>query len=67
MSENDTQPMLDTILRELREFRTDMGIRLDRIESFAHQTRSELLALRADVKELRKEFEGFRSQFKQPA
>jgi len=67
MSENGTQPMLDTILRELREFRTDMGIRLDRIESFAHQTRSELLALRADVKEFRKEFEGFRSQFKQPA
>jgi hypothetical protein len=59
--------MLHTILRELREFRTDMGIRLDRIESFAHQTRSELLALRADVKELRKEFEEFRSQLKQPA
>jgi predicted nucleic acid-binding Zn-ribbon protein len=39
---------------------SQMDIRLDRIESFAHQTRSEVLALRADLKE-------FRSQFNQPA
>jgi transcriptional antiterminator Rof (Rho-off) len=38
----------------------NMDMRLDRIESFAHQTRSEVLALRADFKE-------FKSQFKQPA
>lgn len=69
-----TQPLLSEILEavkaigiELHQFRTDMEIRLDRIESFAHQTRSELLALRADVKELGKEFNEFRSQFKQPA
>jgi hypothetical protein len=34
-----------------------MDIRLDRIESFSHQTRSEILALRADVKELRGQME----------
>ena len=69
-----TKPTLETILGainavgvELHQFRTDVGIRLDRMESFAHQTRSELLDLRADVKELRKEFNEFRSQFKQPA
>jgi archaellum component FlaC len=39
---------------------SQMDIRLDRIESFAHQTRSEVLALHADLK-------GFRSQFDQPA
>ncbi|HKQ53884.1 MAG TPA: hypothetical protein VJT74_16030 [Pyrinomonadaceae bacterium] len=76
-----TKPNLKTILEavnaigvelhqlgvELHQFRTDVDIRLDRIEGFAHQTRSELLDLRADVKELRKEFNEFRSQFKQPA
>jgi archaellum component FlaC len=40
---------LDSIEYQL----TQMDIRLDRIESFAHQTRSEVLALRADIKELR--------------
>jgi hypothetical protein len=34
---------------------TQMDIRLDRIESFAHQTRSEILAQRADLKELREQ------------
>ena len=69
-----TKPTLETILEainaigvELHQFRTDVDVRLDRMESFAHQTRSELLDLRADVKELRKEFNEFRSQFKQPA
>jgi archaellum component FlaC len=36
----------------------NMDMRLDGIESFAHQTRSEVLALR-------KEFKEFRSQFKE--
>jgi septation ring formation regulator EzrA len=38
----------------------NMDMRLDGIESFNHQTRSEVLALR-------KEFKEFRSQFNQPA
>ena len=80
-SEADTLPTIQTVLNELREFRSFVGqrfdrlenrmaaiehqleqmvIRLDRIESFSHQTRSEVLALRADLKE-------FRSQLNQPA
>lgn len=66
-NEADILPTLQTVLNELREFRATterrfdgiehqlsrMDIRLDRIESFAHQTRSEVLALRADLKEFR--------------
>ena len=69
-----TKPTIETVIErisalstELRDFRIavehqfeNMDMRLDRIESFAHQTRSEVLALRADFKE-------FKSQFKQPA
>lgn len=58
--------------REAVEIRLDrienaMEIRLDRIESEVKQTHSELYALRADFKELKLEFNEFRSQFKQPA
>jgi hypothetical protein len=74
MDEAPTQPTLKTILEavnavgvELHQYRTEMEIRLDRMESFAHKTHSELLALRADVNELKQEFNEFRSQFKQPA
>jgi hypothetical protein len=56
--------MLETVLREMREFRVSvegrlttiehqleqMDIRLDELASFAHQTRSEILALRATFK-----------------
>ncbi len=38
----------------------NMDMRLDGLESFAHQTGSDVLALRKDFKE-------FRSQFNQPA
>ncbi len=48
-----TEPTIETILRELREFRTEVSIRLDRIESMGNQTRAEMLALRADFTELR--------------
>lgn len=69
-----TKPTIETVLERLEDFRSavtprfdaiehqleNMDMRLDRIESFAHQTGSEVLALRADFKE-------FKSQFKQPA
>ena len=65
--EAQTKPTIETVLErisalstELRDFRMTMDMRLDRIESFAHQTHSDVLALRADFKE-------FKSQFKQPA
>lgn len=56
----DTLPTTQNILDEMRtgfeaiqHQLSQMDIRLDRIESFGHQTRSEVLALRADIKELR--------------
>ncbi|HEV2913234.1 MAG TPA: hypothetical protein VGX92_07955 [Pyrinomonadaceae bacterium] len=56
----DTLPTLQTVLDEMRSgfARIEhqlgrMDIRLDRIESFSHQTRSEVLALRADIKEFK--------------
>ncbi|HEX8772350.1 MAG TPA: hypothetical protein VF735_02015 [Pyrinomonadaceae bacterium] len=56
----DTLPTTQNILDQMRagfeairHQLSQMDIRLDRIESFAHQTRSEVLALRADIKELR--------------
>ena len=72
--EAQTKPTIETVLERLQDFRSEVtsrfnaiehqldnvDMRLDHIESFAHQTRSELIALRADFKE-------FKSQFKQPA
>lgn len=79
-SEANTLPTLQTILESINDFRAaveqrfdrlesrvsaiehqleNMDMRLDGIESFAHQTRSEVLALRKD-------FKGFRAQFKEP-
>ncbi len=62
MSQQPTLPTTQTILEELRagfaaigHQLAQMDIRLDRIESFAHQTRSEILAQRADLKELREQ------------
>lgn len=68
--EATTRPTLDTILErinalgeelrgEIRAFREDIEIRLDRIESMTNQTRAEMLTLRADFRE-------FRSHFKEP-
>lgn len=66
MSEEPTKPTLETVLKEMRagfarvELQLEqMDIRLDRIEGFAHQTRSEVMNLRADLKE-------FRASFKEP-
>lgn len=70
--EAQTKPTLETISAQLAELRRftearlsmietlleNMDMRLDGIESFAHQTRSEVLALRKELKE-------FRSQFKE--
>jgi chromosome segregation ATPase len=72
--EAKTEPTLETILEEMRagfasiqHQLSQMDIRLDRIEGFANQTRSEVMYLRADFKEFRSEFNEFRSQYKQPA
>lgn len=58
----NTAPTLETILlrinkigEELHTFRTEINVRLDRAESLAHQTRSEMLAMRADFTELREQ------------
>jgi uncharacterized coiled-coil protein SlyX len=72
--EAQTQPMLETLLRELRDFRASVEKRfekmdtwLDRIESMVNTTRGEMLEMRADFRDLRSKFKEFRSQFKQPA
>jgi hypothetical protein len=56
----ETKLTLETILarinalgEDLRAFREEVGIRLDRVESMTNQTRAEMLTLRADFKELR--------------
>ena len=58
----DTKPTLETVLKELAGVeerltkRFDaLEIRFDRTDSLVHQTRSELLALRADFNEFRAE------------
>lgn len=67
MSEDITKPTLDTLLERINDIgdRMDKGfaaidksfasinVRLDRIESFAHTTRAEMLSMRADFTELR--------------
>lgn len=47
----DTSPMLDTILRELREFRERTESRLDRIESMGLETRADVRDLKREVRE----------------
>jgi hypothetical protein len=63
----DTKPTIETILTEMRDgfahlerglddfaqWRKDFDVRLDRVESVVNQTRSEMLTLRADFKELK--------------
>ena len=63
----DTKPTIETILTEMRagfarlerglddfaQWRKDFDVRLDRVESVVNQTRSEMLTLRADFKELK--------------
>jgi tetrahydromethanopterin S-methyltransferase subunit G len=48
-----TAPTIETILERLDSFRTEVNIRLDRIESEVKQTHSEFYELRADFRELR--------------
>lgn len=57
--EYQTKPTIEIVLERIDEFwsavdkRFDaLEIRLDRMDSLAHQTRSEMLALRADFREL---------------
>jgi hypothetical protein len=71
---SDLRDGMDAFRAEMSTFRDEMnafrasteerleriGIRMDRIESIA-------LEARADVRELKREFNDFRSQFKQPA
>jgi hypothetical protein len=80
MSEDPTQnleqkyqtgPTIQTVLERLDEFRGSMGKRfdalenrIDRVESVALATRSELLDLRADFREFRAEVRG---KLKEPA
>lgn len=56
----ETKPTLENILErinavgdEVRAFREEIGVRLDRVESMTNQTRAEMLTLRADFRELR--------------
>lgn len=48
-----TQPMLETLLKELREFRAETNARLERIEIRLDRVESIALEARADVRELR--------------
>jgi peptidoglycan hydrolase CwlO-like protein len=56
----ETNPTLETILKEMRagfaavqRQLDDFDVRVDRIESVVNATRSEMMTLRADFKELR--------------
>lgn len=67
----ETQPMLETILRELRagferaDKRFDaLESRIDRVEGLALTTRAEMVELRADFRDFRAEV---RERFKEPA
>jgi hypothetical protein len=52
--EAQTRPMLDTILKELREFRVSVEGRLDEIEIRLDKTQATALETRAEVREPRK-------------
>ena len=72
--ESPTKPTLETLSKQLEELQAEMrsgfaninhmleqmDIRLDKIEGFANETRSEVMYLRADFKK-------FRSELKEPA
>ncbi|HEX8847320.1 MAG TPA: hypothetical protein VF791_21940 [Pyrinomonadaceae bacterium] len=52
--EAKTTPMLETILKELREFRVSVESRLDEIEIRLDKTQAIALETRAEVRELKK-------------
>jgi hypothetical protein len=54
MNEAQTKPMLETILKELRDFRTSVEGRLEEIETRLDKTQAVALDTRADVRELKK-------------
>ncbi|HEX8136165.1 MAG TPA: hypothetical protein VF544_01115 [Pyrinomonadaceae bacterium] len=72
--EADTKPTLETILRELRDFRLSVEQRLEEIETRLEEIETRLdrtqgitLETRADVRELRRELRAHLNQFNQPA
>ena len=54
MDEAQTKPTLETILKELRDFRTSVEGRLEEIETRLDKTQATALDTRADVRELKK-------------
>jgi tetrahydromethanopterin S-methyltransferase subunit G len=54
MDEAQTKPTLETILKELRDFRASVENRLDEIETRLDKTQAVALDTRADVRELKK-------------
>ena len=52
MDEKVTKPTIETVLERMAGMEERLGVRLDRIESAVHSTRSETLELRADFREL---------------
>jgi hypothetical protein len=53
MDEKVTKPTIETVLERIADMEERLGVRLDRIESVGNATRSEMLDLRADFRELR--------------
>jgi tetrahydromethanopterin S-methyltransferase subunit G len=54
MDEAQTKPTLETILKELRDFRASVEARLDEIETRLDKTQAIALDTRAEVRELKK-------------
>jgi hypothetical protein len=55
MDDNITKPTIGTLLERMDGMEERLGVRLDRIESVANITRGEMLELRADFRELRRQ------------
>ncbi len=55
MEENITKPTIGALLERMAGMEERLGVRLDRIESVANITRGEMLELRADFRELRRQ------------
>jgi hypothetical protein len=54
MADAQTKPMLETILKELRDFRASVEGRLEEIETRLDKTQAIALDTRAEVRELKK-------------
>ena len=55
MEENITKPTIGALLERMAGMEKRLGVRLDCIESVANITRGEMLELRADFRELRRQ------------